>query len=333
MRSFQHYNARSIREAAALLAKHNGKAKVIAGGTDLIGSLKNHSIPNYPETLINIKGIRGLDSIKAGSRGIKIGALTKLADIVQSPDVRRDYPLLEQAARSVAAPNIRNMATVGGNLAQDVRCWYYRYPKQIGGPIVCLRKGGKTCNALAGDNRYHSIFGAAPAAGHRSFGCFAVAPSDLAVALVALGASIVTTKRVLDAQYFFSASVASTTVLEPDELIKEIRIPKPSRKARQRYLKFTLRKPVDFAIVSVASVVEEKGGVCGNARIVLGAVAPSPVRATQAEEFLKGKAINELNAEEAAKLAFADARPLSMNAYKVEIGRTLVKRSILAAPE
>jgi NADPH-dependent glutamate synthase beta subunit-like oxidoreductase/CO/xanthine dehydrogenase FAD-binding subunit len=788
MKTFKHYSARSLKQAAALLARHGGKAKVIAGGTDLIGGLKDNCIPDYPEAIINIKGIRGLDYIKAGSRNLKIGALTKLADIVKSPAIRQDYPLLAQATHSIAGPNLRNMATVGGNLAQDVRCWYYRYPQQIGGPITCLRKGGKICNALAGDNRYHSIFGAAPAverrcashcpahidipgylqqirnqnlpeaarmvmkhnpfpsitgrvcpifcepqcnrgefddavsiqaierrvgdhilqnasdhfampavesgkqvsiigsgpaglaaafylrkSGHQvtvydkmpepggmllysippyrlpkevvrnqiralkamgihfevginvgndltiariksdsdavflaggtwknlelgvpgeegvgvhyaldylagaigntpaplgnkvivigggsvaidaartarrlgvaeahlicletrdltskdrmpaldheileaeeegiiihpcmgiweilrldgkiaaittkkcvsvgnadgtfhptydeaaveslqcdsviiaigqtndqslsaqgiasdqsnfetgiagvfaggdmtsgpstviqaiasaqkaveaiekylnggmlpsrentdeleyaessheniarasiaalpaadrlrsiesedmpglslsqiqmearrclNCGCLAVSPSDLAIALVALDASVVTGKRTLAAQEFFTAGPASSTVLAPDELIKEIIIPKPAKGARQSYLKFTLRKPLDFAVVSVASVITEKNGVCSNARIALGAVGPAPVRSTAAEEVLKGKVIGEDSAAEAARLAFAKARPLSMNAHKIQIGKTLIKRAILSMPE
>jgi NADPH-dependent glutamate synthase beta subunit-like oxidoreductase len=784
MKTFKHYSARSLKEAAALLAKHGGKAKVIAGGTDLIGGLKDNCVPDYPEAIINIKSIRGLDYIKAGSRRLRIGALTKLADIINSPAIKQEYPLLAQAAHSIAGPNLRNMATVGGNLAQDVRCWYYRYPQQIGGPIACLRKGGRVCNALAGDNRYHSIFGAAPAAdrrcashcpahidipaylrlvrnhslpvaarilmnhnpfpaitgrvcpifcepqcnrsefddavaihaiergagdyilqnasdyftapaaesgkqvcivgsgpaglaaayylrksGHRvtvyekmpepggmllysippyrlpkevvrsqiralkamgirfevginvgddptiariksnadalflaggtwkslklgvpgeegdgvhyaldylagaighspaplgnkvivigggsvavdaartagrlgaeevrlvcletrdlaskdrmpaldreileaeeegiiihpcmgireiirlegkvkgivtkkcisvrdsdgtfhprydetaveslqcksiiiaigqandqslseqglaldrssfetgiggifaggdmmsgpstviqaiasaqktvetierylsgrtlparentgepeyteSFyeniartgiaalpaadrlrsievedmpglslnqietearrclncGCLAVSPSDLAIALVALDASVVTSKRTLAAQEFFAAGPTSSTVLEPDELIKEITIPKPSKGARQSYLKFTLRKPLDFAVVSVASVIEEKGGICTDARIALGAVGPAPVRAIAAEEALKGNVLGEDGAAEAARLAFAKAQPLSMNAHKIQIGKTLIKRAIL----
>jgi NADPH-dependent glutamate synthase beta subunit-like oxidoreductase len=779
MKTFKHYNARSLKQAAALITKHNGKAKVIAGGTDLISGLKDKCVPDYPEALIDIKGIR--DYIKAGNRGLKIGALTRLADIVQSPAIRQDYPLFAQAAHSVAGPNLRNMATVGGNLAQDVRCWYYRYPQQIGGPIVCLRKGGKICNALAGDNRYHSIFGAAPAAerrcasncpahidipgylrqvrnhnlpeaarllmknnplpaitgrvcpifcepqcnrneldnavaihaverevgdyilehfadyfvapsaesskrvaiigsgpaglaaafylrksGHQvivyekmpepggmllysippfrlpkevvrsqiralkamgirfetgtsvgdkitiaeiqsdsdavflaggtwkslklgvpgeegdgvhyaldylagaiakapappgnkvivigggsvamdaartarrlgaeevrlvcletrdlaskdrmpaldreileaeeegiliypswgikeiirsngaitgietkkclsvrdtdgafrpqydetvteklqgesvviaigqandqslsgpglrvdpstsetgvpgifaggdmtsdpstviqavasakiaveaierylngnllpiqeaepeyaessyeslpraciqklpvadrlrsievediqglslalietearrclSCGCLAVGPSDLAIALVALDGIVVTNKRTLAAQAFFKASATTSTVLETDELIKEIRIPKPVKGARQNYRKFTLRKPLDFAIVSVASVIREKDGICSDARIVLGAVGPTPMRAVTAEEALKGKSITEARAAEAAELAFADTHPLSMNSYKIQIGKTLLKRAL-----
>ncbi len=230
---------------------------------------------------------------------------------------------------------MRNMATIGGNLAQEVRCWYYRYPRHIGGPIVCLRKGGKFCSALAGDNRYHSIFGAAGLAdtsaklGRVRKGCFAVNPSDIAIALVALDARIVTTKRDLPAEAFFKATANSSTVLNEDELIKEIQIPKPPAGSRQRYDKFTLRKPIDFAIVSVASVLTFDNGLCKDARIVLGAVAPEPVRARKAEELIKGKTIDEDIATEAATRALAGASPLKMNGYKVEIAKVLVKRAVL----
>ena len=738
---------------------------------------------DYPEAVINIKNIPGLNFIKAGSKGLRIGALTTLADLLKSPAVMKDYPLLAEATHSVASPNLRNMATVGGNLAQDVRCWYYRYPLQIGGPIVCLRKGGRTCSALLGDNRYHSIFGAAAAnerrcAGHCpahinipgylrhvrkgnmaeaarillqynpipaitgrvcpifcepqcnrgefddpvaihsvergvgdfilahagdyfappknesgkrvsivgsgpaglaaayylrksghavtvfermpeaggmllysippfrlpkevvrkqikalqlmgiqfevgteigraqmlnrlrenrgcripcrgdleqpetgrarekmprmsgtlstifagstrekkspwageslslaaavlpsmwpgppgglgrkkftssalkqrtllpetgcrlwirrsrrqrrkgssstlhwasgkslqragklsgsrtklctsvrepdgkfnprydessvtpslwgesvivaigqvddpslklpdlpdgtnrifaggdmtsgpstviqavasaqkavqeieallrggavqagascgeteyaescfesiprvktaeipaanrvqridvedvpglsmaeletearrcvSCGCLAVGPSDLAIALVALDASIVTTKRTLAAKAFFTATATCSTVLEPDELIKEIQIPKPPQGARQSYRKFTLRKPLDFAVVSVASIITSQNGICSDARITLGAVAPAPWRASAAEDAIKGRPLTEAAAMEAAGMALDGATPLSMNAYKAEIARVLVKRSILGIPD
>jgi xanthine dehydrogenase YagS FAD-binding subunit len=139
MKTFIHHNARSLRQATALLAEYGGKAKVNAGGTDLLGELRNACASGYPEAVINIKTIAGLDYIKASNRGLRIGALAKLADVVKSPAIREEYSLLAQAAYSVASPNLRNVATVGGNLAQDVRCWYYRYPQQIGGPIICLR--------------------------------------------------------------------------------------------------------------------------------------------------------------------------------------------------
>lgn len=161
MKPFAHYNARSVKEATGLLAQYEGKAKVNAGGTDLLAAMRGKCMPAYPEAVINIKTINGMDYIKKDKKGLKIGALTLLADIAASPVVKEEYKLLAEAVHSVATPHIRNMATLGGNLAQDVRCWYYRYPQQIGGPIVCLRKGGKICNALSGDNRYHSLFGAA----------------------------------------------------------------------------------------------------------------------------------------------------------------------------
>ena len=166
---------------------------------------------------------------------------------------------------------------------------------------------------------------------HRCFncGCLAVGPSDVAYALVAMNASIVTTKRRITADRFFRASATSSTMLEPDELIREIRVPKPPAGARQRYDKFTLRKPIDFALVSVASLLSEKDGVCKDVRIVLGAVAPTPVRAFAAEEMLRGKRIDEVVASEAAAAALADAEPLTMNAYKIEIAKALVRRAIL----
>lgn len=345
MKWFEHHNARSMEDAVALLNEYGGKAKLIAGGTDLLGALKDRVFAEYPEAVINIKTIDGLDYIKNDEKGLAIGALAKLADIVKSPVVKEEYKLLAEAAHSVATPHIRNMATIGGNLAQDVRCWFYRYPHQIGGSMVCLRRGGKFCSALAGDNRYHSIFGAAsltedssgvdsPQRTEPSFpskvrkGCLAVGPSDIAVALVALDARIVTTRRSLTAERFFKITATGTTVLEADELIREIQIPRVPVGARQTYEKFTLRKPIDFAVVSVASILTIDKAVCKDARIVLGAVAPEPVRALKAEAVIKGRTVDEDTATEAATHALTGASPLKMNGYKVEIAKTLVKRAI-----
>ncbi len=778
MKPFKHHNARSLREAASLLKTYEGKAKVNAGGTDLLGAMRDKCLPSYPEAVINIKTLPDLDYIKKDEKGLRIGALAKLTDVAKSPEIQATYPILAEAAHSVASPHVRNMATIGGNLAQDVRCWYYRYPQQIGGPIVCLRKGGNLCNALLGDNRYHSVFGAAPlsqypcsthcpagtdipgylskirqddmagaarllidynplaavtgrvcpvfcepecnrralddavaiqcverrvgdyileraadyftppekASGmrvaivgsgpagmaaafylrrsghsvtvyerhpqaggmllysippyrlpkdvvkkqikalegmgikfelgvdvgndlaiadlekrfnavflaggtwrslklgvpgedargvyyaleylrrinqgdevalgnkvlvigggsvaidaartarrlgaaevhlvclecrdlsskdrmlaldneiaeaeeegiiihpslgvkeittaggratgidavvctsvrepdgafnpqydascsavtlqadsivvaigqgsdqclqgpatakrskklyvggdmatgpstviqavdsarkavlaiesllgrgqtmaklpgngarfvdscfreipravvtelapserikgigvedvlslstdeveneaHRCFncGCLAVSPSDVAVALIALDAKIATTKRVLPAEKFFSAGATRSTVLEPEELIKEVRIPAPQAGARQNYKKFTLREPVDFAVVSVASVLTLADGACKDARIVLGAVAPEPVRAHKAEDVIKGKPLNETLVTDAAAEALAAAIPLTKNEYTVQIAKALVKRAII----
>jgi len=171
MNPFIHFNAKTVDDAILKLTEHK-QSKVIAGGTDCLGVLKDRLLPTYPEVLVNIKTIPGLDAIEEDDEGLKIGALTKLSDIAESPIVNERYGILADAAKSVATPQIRGMATIGGNLCQDVRCWYYRHPHQVGGRILCLRKGAKICNALAGDNRYHSIFGGAPVAGDScSTGC------------------------------------------------------------------------------------------------------------------------------------------------------------------
>ncbi|MBN1367416.1 MAG: FAD binding domain-containing protein [Dehalococcoidales bacterium] len=159
MKSFNHIDAKTINEAARLLKKSGGKAKVMAGGTDLLGILKDRVLPDYPETVVNIKSLSNLDYIKTDAKGIKIGALVKLEDIAKSPVIREQYKILAEAASSVATPQIRRMGTIGGNLCQDVRCWYYRYPHQIGGRFECYLKGGKSCYALTRENQYHSIFG------------------------------------------------------------------------------------------------------------------------------------------------------------------------------
>jgi NADPH-dependent glutamate synthase beta subunit-like oxidoreductase/CO/xanthine dehydrogenase FAD-binding subunit len=157
MKPFEHRDAKTVDEAVEVLRENRGK--LIAGGTDLLGVLKDRVLPTYPEVLVNIKNIPGLDTIERDEGGMKIGALAKLADIASSTLVKKEYPMLAEAAQAVAMPQIRNMGTIGGNLCQDVRCWYYRYPHEIGGRILCYLKGGKGCYALNGDNRYHSIFG------------------------------------------------------------------------------------------------------------------------------------------------------------------------------
>ncbi len=159
MKNFEHIDATSVKRAAKLLRDSNGKARAIAGGTDLLGAFKDRILPEYPETIINLKSIPGLDYVKQDGRTLKIGALASLTSVAESPAVKARYPMLAEAARSVATPQVRNMATIGGNLCQENRCWYYRYPHDIGGRIFCYLKGGKSCYALTGENQYHSIFG------------------------------------------------------------------------------------------------------------------------------------------------------------------------------
>jgi xanthine dehydrogenase YagS FAD-binding subunit len=265
--------------------------------------------------------IPGLDYIREDGNRLKIGALARISDLVKSPILKKSYGVLAEAAHSVASPQIRNVATLGGNLCQDVRCWYYRYPRHLGGPVQCLRKGSGFCLAVKGDNRYHAILG-----GEK---CFAVCPSDIAVALAVLDAKITIAglngERSIAITDFFNP-LGNT--LKMDEMVREIEILKATTPITQRFLKFTLRKPIDFAIVSVASVIAMEGGICRDARIALGAVAPIPFRAKAAEEMLVGRPVDKNVATEAAIQALTGAKPLSMNGYKVEIARTLIERAI-----
>jgi xanthine dehydrogenase YagS FAD-binding subunit len=323
VRAFKHFNATSVDEAISLMRSSKGNANLIAGGTDLLGVLKDEILPDYPETVINIKTIPGLADIKENKKGLKIGALTKLVDVVAHPLVRKKFAILSKAAEAVATPEIRNMATLGGNLCQDTRCWYYRYPHHMGGRIICYRKEKGPCQAIKGDNRYHAIMGGKT--------CFAVCPSDTAIALTALGAKLEIKGpqkvRTVSVDEFFTAR---GNVLEPNELLTHIEIPNPAAGVRQEFLKYTLRKPVDFAIASVAAVVRMKGEICKDVRIVLGAVAPTPVRAVDSEKCLKGKIASEEIIEAAARAAVKNAKPMRMNAYKVEITRVLVRRALLS---
>jgi xanthine dehydrogenase YagS FAD-binding subunit len=323
MRRFTHFNARTVEEALTLLTRYKGTAVLNAGGTDLVPTLKGEHLLCYPEAIINIKTIDDLAYIREDGDVVRIGALTNLSDMADSPLLRKGYNALAEAAQSVATPQVRNVATLGGNLCQDVRCWYYRFPRLIGGPIGCLRKRKGACLAIMGDNRYHAIMGGK--------GCFAVCPSDIAVALAALNGRITIVgtrgKRTVAVTDFF---YPLGNALKRGEMIKEVEVPKITVAAKQTFLKFTLRRPLDFAIVSVASIIAAPHGQCTDAHIALGAVGPAPVRATAAEEGMKGKQISVQTAVEAAATAMTGARPLSMNAYKVEIAKTLIKRALLS---
>ena len=323
MKAFQHHNATSVDEAIDLMRSFDGNASLMAGGTDLLGVLKDEILPEYPEAVINIKTIPGLDRIEEINNHLKIGPLTRLTDVVAHPLVKKRFPILSQAAEAVATPEIRNMATLGGNLCQDTRCWFYRYPHHMGGRIICHRKGKGPCQAVKGDNRYHAIMGGKV--------CFAVSPSDTAIALTALDANL----EITGAQGVRNVSIDEffTTlgnILEPDEILTNIQLSHPPKGAQQAFLKFTLRKPVDFAIVSVGTVASLQDGICKEARIALGAVAPTPVRAIASEKLLIGKVASEKGVADAANAAVNDAKPMGMNAYKVEITKTLVKRALLS---
>ena len=322
MKKFAHFHAYTVDEAVSLLQRYNGKAKVIAGGTDLLGKMKDRILPKYPEALVNIKKIGGLDSVKKEAKMLRMGALAILEDIAQNTEVRDEFTALAEAARRTASPHLREMGTIGGNLCQDIRCWYYRAPENR---FPCLRKGGGRCYALDGDNRYHSIFG-----GSVEKGCVAVHPSDTAPALLALNAGLRTSKRTMAIEEFFRVEVSKTTVLDDDEILTEIHIPVPPPGSKSAFLKFALRKSIDFPIVNCAAMITTSAGKVKAARIFLNAVYVKPYRALRAEDAILGKEIDEANAEAAGNAFVSDAKPLPHNRYMVQIAKVMVKRAILA---
>ena len=325
MKKFKHFNVYSIDEAVSLLGKYGDKACVIGGGTDLIGKMKDAILPAYPEALVNIKTIPGLNYIREEGGLLKIGALTILSDVAHSDLVRKSAPALAQAACRTASPHLRDMGTIAGNICQDIRCWYYRNPNNR---FSCLRKKGGRCYAIKGDNRYHSIFG-----GSVSGGCMAVHPSDTAPALIALGAVVRTSQRTIDAGEFFEVKPVKTTVLKVDEIVTEIQIPRPAEGSKSIFLKFAQRRAIDFPIVNCAASVTLAAGKVVAAKICLNAVAVVPYRAGQAEQVILGKSLNEQLADEAGMAAVAAAKPLEHNKYMVTVAKTMVKRCLLACTD
>jgi xanthine dehydrogenase YagS FAD-binding subunit len=316
MKAFDLVKATSLDEAVSALGGEGAMA--IAGGTDLINALEDRVLAEYPKTLVSLKSIPGLDYIKEEGGSLKIGAMTRLEDIARSDIVRTKYTCLAEAAERTASPHIRESGTIGGNICQMNRCWYFR---KTDNRFDCIRKGGNMCYAMAGDNRYHSIFGALGA-------CIAVNPSDTAPALVALNATIKTSKREIPIGEFWGVAIPGSTVLDADEIVTEIVI--PSFSGKSNFIKYALRKSIDFPVVNCATAISN-----GQARICLNAVYNNPYRATAAEEIINGKTINEALAEEAGAAAVSKAMAMPAvginpgNKWKVQIAKTLVKRTIL----
>jgi xanthine dehydrogenase YagS FAD-binding subunit len=284
--------------------------------------MKDRILPTYPEALVNLKTIQGLDAISEQNGFLKIGSLAILEDIAHHATVKARYGALAEAARRTASPHLREMGTIGGNICQDIRCWYYRNPENR---FPCLRKGGGRCYALQGDTRYHSIFG-----GSVDEGCIAVHPSDTAPALIALDAQIKTSRRTIRAEDFFQVEVSRTTVLDRDEIVSEIQIPAPIDGTKSAFFKFALRKSIDFPIVNCAAAITVSEGKVRAARICLNAVYVKPYRAIGAEEAIIGKEITDDNAEEAGRAAISGAKPLHDNGYMVQVAKALVKKAVMA---
>jgi xanthine dehydrogenase YagS FAD-binding subunit len=324
MKFFKYIAPQSLKETTLLLSQYQKRAKILAGGTDLLGQMKNKIQASYPEIVVDIKKIPALDGIYQDSEGLKIGALAKLYQVATHPAIVESYPALSQAALAAASPQIRVMGTMGGNLCQAVRCWYYRASKNY---FYCLRKDGAPrgaiCYAIKGNNKYHSIYGPLNK-------CFAVNPSDIAPVVVALNAKLKTTKRIIDATQFFTSRPDGTTILDPDEILTQIQIPKPKKNTKSYFIKFAFRKTIDFPIVNCTAVIARKNGKIAAGRICLNGVYNVPYRASEAETFLVGKSIDERITEETGKLAVSKARPLRDNQYIVFIAKDLVKKAVLA---
>ena len=321
MNRFELARATSSAAARDLLAEKPGSV-FKAGGIDLIDHLKEHLVE--PPRVVDLKTIPGLDGITAAADGsLRIGPLATLARVAADAGVRKSHAALAQACAEAASPQIRNVATVGGNLLQRPRCWYYRLES-----YRCLKKGGDVCFAVGGENRYHVIFGGGPS--------YAPHPSNAAVALCAYGASFVLEgdrgPRTVAAAEFFtppSQDAQRENVLQPGEVLTEIRVP-PAPQARALFDAVREKQAFDWPLVSLAAVLGLEGGTVKSARLVLGAVAPIPWRSARAEQALVGQVLDERAAEQAARAAVIGAAPLSDNGYKVTLVQALVKRTLLA---
>ena len=320
MNGFEFVAARDAADASGMLGEGAGSARVIAGGTDLLGELKEGVIS--PARLISLASVANLRGIEAGDEGARIGAMTNLSEVAAHPHMRANYAALAQAAASVATPQIRNVGTLGGNLCQRPRCWYYRSPL-----FDCRKKGGAECFAHNGMNKFHAIFGGAI--------CPAVHPSDTAVALAALDAEIELAaadgERVLAAENFFAppeVDALSENALRAGEIVAAVRLPAPAAGLRSVYLKAKERQAMDFALASVAFAVIARGDRIEQARIALGGVAPVPYRARHAEDALTGTRLQDADAAGIGRLAVQDAEPLRDNGYKVRLAAGLVARAV-----
>jgi len=326
MKAFEWANPATIDEAVKLLNDESAidideAPRLIAGGQDLITTMKEYS--SQPSRVVNLKSIRGLNKLSLDAKGLTIGALITLTELEEHQPTRKNIPGLVEAAHSIATPQIRNLGTVAGNLCQRPRCWYFRLEE-----VTCLKKGGDTCYAFNGENKYNAILGGGPS--------YIVHPSDLAPMLVALGAQLNVIgpqgKRVIPLDKFFTlpseGNLRRENVLKNDEIITEIFVPASPLTARSTYLKFKERDSLDFAMSAVAVALQMNGKTVKDVRIVLGGVAPIPWRVPDAEKFVIGKELTNEVLQETGKIALARAEPLQNNAYKIPLTQTLVRRAL-----
>lgn len=323
MKGFAYVNPTNEKEAVAAL-KTGGMALPLAGGMDLLARMKDYT--HQPDRIVNVKNALEARVTRTPDGGLKIGAAMKIIDLIENQDVARMYPAVIAAAGEIGTPQIRNAGTVGGNINQRPRCWYFRNEE-----FVCFKKGGDRCFAPTGENQYHAIFG-------NNGPSHIVHPSNLAVPFVAYGARFRVIgpngeREVAAADYFTlptPQNVQKENVLANDELLTHVILPPPGN-VKAGFYEVRYKQSHDWPLAFATVVLSTNGNTISSARVVLGAVAPVPWRSEDAERALVGKPLNEATASAAAEAAVRGAEPLSRNAYKVQIAKTAVKRSILQA--
>jgi len=323
MKAFTNANARDLQQAVAMARQAGGNgqtASFAGGGSDLLQLAKDLIVS--PDVLINLKTIKNLDRVAPRGGGVEIGALLTLDALSKHPQITREFAVLSEAAGSVATPQIRNVATLGGNICQRPWCWYFR------NGFPCLKNGGTTCFSVTGENQFHAIFGGGPS--------YIVHPSDTAPALVALDAAFRIAgpggERTVPAANFFVLprdNAARENILGPDEVLGSVQIPALRPGTRSTYQKILDREAWTHAVVSAAIVLEMEKDFCRGARIALGGVAPVPWRLPEVEKLLVGQRITAELAQKAAEASVAGARPLQKNAYKIPLVKGLVRRTLV----
>jgi xanthine dehydrogenase YagS FAD-binding subunit len=323
VKAFAYVNPANEKEAVAAL-KSGGTALPLAGGMDLLARMKDYI--QQPDRIVNVKNALETTAVRTPDGGMKIGAATKIVDLLENQEVSRSYPALARAAGEIGTPQIRNSGTVGGNINQRPRCWYFRNEE-----FVCFKKGGNRCFSPTGENQFHAIFG-------NSGPSHIVHPSNLAVPLVAYGARFrifgSNGEREVAASDYFTMptpqNVQKENILADDELLTHVILP-PAGNVKSGFYEIRYKQSHDWPLAFATVVATMNGNNVQSARVVLGAVAPVPWRSEDAERALVGKALNESTAAAAAEAAVRGAQPLSRNGYKVQIAKTAVKRAILQA--
>jgi xanthine dehydrogenase YagS FAD-binding subunit len=321
VKAFSYVNAANEKEAIAALSAERGKFLPLAGGMDLLALMKDYVL--QPDRLVNVKSLDRTIS-RTPDGGLRIGAAVTLVDLAEHADAARMYPALVQAAAEVGTPQIRNLGTVGGNMNQRPRCWYFRNEE-----FNCLKKGGSRCFAVDGENQYHAIFGEGP--------CHIVHPSSLAVPAIALNARFRVAgpagEREVKAEEYFlmpDRNLFGETVLAPNELLTHMILPAPGA-AKSATYEVRYKQSHDWPLATASVALDVSGSTIRGGRVVMGAVAPIPWRSTAAEQALAGKPLSAETAMAAADAAVNGAKPMSGNKYKVQVARTAVKRAIMKA--